>query len=349
VRTSIRAISAAAGLGLLVSLTTVAGPATAAPPSDQQPTAVSKTKADDSPAAPLPDKQAKQRTTALKKVLTGKATTSGANKVVKLAKGQYVELARQGEDTIWTVLAEFGNSISSTYGGTAGPLRNQIPEPDRTVDNTTIWTADFNRAHYENILFNDTPGAISMRNFYKEQSSNRYTVNGDVTDWVQVPFNEANYGSNYCGGIVCARTWLFVRDSVNAWYNAQIAAGKTPAEISDSLAKYDVWDRYDYDGDGNFNEPDGYIDHFQSVHAGEGEETGGGAQGNDAIWSHRWYAFYTNIGLTGPSADNLQGGIKIGGTNLWIGDYTVEPENGGVGVFSHEFGIAAGSVDSGCE
>ena len=56
------------------------------------------------------------------------------------------------------------------------------------------------------------------------------------------------------------------------------------------LAPFDVWDRYDFDHDGNFDEPDGYIDHFQSVHAGEGEETGGGAQGTDAIWSHRSYA-----------------------------------------------------------
>ena len=112
-----------------------------------------------------------------------------------------------------------------------------------------------------------------------------------------MPFNAANYGRNYCGDIVCARTWLFVRDSVNAWYTAQIAAGKTPAQINDYLAKFDVWDRYDYDGDGNFDEPDGYIDHFQSVHAGEGEETGGGAQGTDAIWSHRWYAFYSDIGV----------------------------------------------------
>ena len=34
-----------------------------------------------------------------------------------------------------------------------------------------------------------------MRNFYIEQSSNRYTVNGDVKDWVSVPFNEADYGA----------------------------------------------------------------------------------------------------------------------------------------------------------
>ena len=223
-------------------------------------------------------------------------------------------------------------------------MRNQIPAPNRSVDNTTIWTPDFTKAYYENMLFSDAPGAVSMRNFYIEQSSNRYTVNGVVEDWVNVPFNEAYYGSNYCGGIVCARTWLFVRDSLTAWYNAQIAAGKTPAQINAYLAQFDVWDRYDYDGDGNFNEPDGYIDHFQSVHAGEGEETGGGAQGTDAIWSHRWYAFYNNIGATGPSF-NKYGGVQVGGSNYWVGDYTVEPENGGVGVFSHEFGHDLGLPD----
>ena len=36
----------------------------------------------------------------------------------------------------------------------------------------------------------------------------------------------------------------------------------------------DAWDRYDYDGDGNFNEPDGYIDHFQIVHAGGDQADG---------------------------------------------------------------------------
>jgi immune inhibitor A len=235
------------------------------------------------------------------------------------------------------------------YGGTAGPQRNQIPQPDRSKDNTTIWAPDFSKAYYENLLFSQAPGAVSMRNFYLEQSSGRYTVNGDVTDWVQVPFNEAYYGSNYCGGIVCARTWLAVRDAVNAWYNAQIAAGKTNEQINAYLSQFDVWDRYDYNGNGNFNEPDHYIDHFQLVHAGEGEETGGGAQGADAIWSHRWYAFYNNIGATGPGqtipgAPKL-GGIRIGLSDYWIGDYTVEPENGGIGVFAHEFGHDLGLPD----
>ena len=293
---------------------------------------------------PLGKKQFELRKQGLQKMLAGQAQARGDNKVVQVAKGQFVELARQGEDKIFTILADFGTAINPAYGGTAGPVRNQIPQPDRAVDNTTIWKPDFNQAHYQNMLFSSAPGAVSMRNFYLEQSSGRYTVNGDVADWVRVPFNEANYGANYCGGIVCARTWLLVRDAVNAWYAAQIASGKTKAQINAYLSQFDVWDRYDANGNGNFNEPDHYIDHFQIVHAGEGEETGGGAQGTDAIWSHRWYAFYNNIGFTGPPGAPL-GGIRIGESDYWIGDYTVEPENGGVGVFSHEFGHDLGLPD----
>ena len=32
------------------------------------------------------------------------------------------------------------------------------------------------------------------------------------------------------------------------------------------------------------------------------------------------------------------GGYNLPGTDLWVGDYTIQPENGGVGVFAHEFG-----------
>ena len=39
-------------------------------------------------------------------------------------------------------------------------------------------------------------------------------------------------------------------------------------------ATFDQQDRYDADGDGNFNEPDGFIDHFQIVHAGGDQAAG---------------------------------------------------------------------------
>lgn len=294
----------------------------------------------DSPSHPLGDQQAAERAIGFEAKVNGK-TTGNTHQV---ARGQYVELAREGEDTIWTVLGQFGNTINPVTGGTPGPVRNQIPQPNRAVDNTTIWSPDFNKAYYQNMLFSEAAGAVSMRKFYIEQSSNRYTVNGAVEDWVQVPFNEARYGTNLCGSIVCSTVWRFVNDSIDAWYNAQVAAGKTPAQINSYLAQFDVWDRYDVDGDGNFDEPDGYIDHFQSVHAGEGEETGGGAQGADAIWSHRWYAYFSANGPDGTGPNSL-GGVRVGTSNYWVGDYTVEPENGGVGVFAHEFAHDLGVPD----
>jgi immune inhibitor A len=289
---------------------------------------------------PLGDEQRAAKQIAFEAKVNGK-TTGNTHQV---AKGQYVELAREGEDTIWTILGEFGSTIHPAYGGTAGPLHNQIPAPDRSVDNTTIWAPDFSRSYYEDLLFSEAPGAVSMRNFYIEESSNRYTVNGEVTDWVQVTYNEARYGTNACGSIVCSTVWRFVDDSADAWYAQQVAAGMSAAQIDAYLSKFDVWDRYDIDGDGNFNEPDGYIDHFQAVHAGEGEETGGGAQGTDAIWSHRWYAWYSANGPDGTGPNNF-GGTRVGNSSYWIGDYTVEPENGGVGVFAHEFGHDLGLPD----
>jgi len=332
-----------------IALTAIAGlvPLIASPVALATPGHETKGHKSDNKEHPLGKKQFELRKQGLQKLLKGQKQAKGPNKVVEVAKGQFVELARQGEDKIFTILGQFG-PLDSPFGilksGVPGPARNQIPQPNRTVDNTTIWAPDFNKAYYENMLFSSAPGAVSMRNFYIEQSSNRYTVNGDVTDWVQVTYNAAHYGRNYCGDIVCAQTWHFVRDAANAWYNAQIAAGKTAAEINAYLSQFDVWDRYDYDGDGNFNEPDGYIDHFQTVHAGEGEETGGGAQLTDAIWSHRWYAFFSANGPDGAGPHNF-GGVRIGNSNYWIGDYTVEPENGGVGVFAHEFGHDLGLPD----
>ena len=289
---------------------------------------------------PLGKKQRALKQKALEAKLEGKAAKDA--KVVEVAKGQYVELANEGSDRVFVVLAEFGTAIHSAYGGTPGPEHNQIAEPNRALDNTTIWQADYDVAHYEDMYFDQ------MVDYYHAQSSGRYTIEGDVVDWVRVPYNEARYGTNACGATVCSTVWYLIRDAINQWVADQLADGKTIAEIRDYLATFDVQDRYDADGDGNFDEPDGYIDHFQIVHAGEGEETGGGAQGTDAIWSHRWYTAYHGIGAWGPPSAPL-GGMEFGGdgtfgnlgganaVGVWVGDYTMQPENGGLGVFAHEF------------
>ncbi|MFJ9061720.1 immune inhibitor A domain-containing protein [Streptomyces sp. NPDC102409] len=311
---------------------------------------------------PFSKEQDAQRQAALEQVLSGdkKVTSKGGSKVVKLGKSKYVELGREKTDKIFTILVEFGDKIDDTtmfdpdgegpkppvkkYGGTPGPLHNEIAEPDPAKDNSTAWQADYDQQHFQDLYFGQGKGKESLKTYYEKTSSGRYSVDGEVSDWVKVPYNEARYGSNYCGSTNCANVWDTVRDGVNAWVTDQKAKGRTLDEIKADLAQYDAWDRYDFDGDGNFNEPDGYIDHFQLVHAGEDESAGGGVEGTNAIWAHRWYAYGTNAGATGPTG-NKAGGAEIGDTGIWVGDYTAQPENGGLGVFAHEYGHDLGLPD----
>jgi immune inhibitor A len=317
---------------------------------------------------PFSKQQAEQRQSALEQVISGDATVQrrGGSNVVKLGDKKYVELGREKTDKIFTILVEFGDKVDDTtmfdpdgpdgpeppvkkYGGTPGPLHNTIAQPDRAQDNSTAWKADYNQQHFQDLYFGSgrtKSGAQkeSLKTYYEKTSSGRYSVEGAVSDWVKVDYNEARYGSNYCGDSNCANVWDTVKDGVTAWAADQKAKGRTDAQIKADMSLYDQWDRYDFDTDGNFNEPDGYIDHFQIVHAGEDESAGGGAEGPDALWAHRWYAYGTDSGKTGP-ANNKSGGTQIGSTGIWVGDYTMQPENGGLGVFAHEYGHDLGLPD----
>jgi immune inhibitor A len=337
----------ASATAALLAAGVVTAPASAAPATDTTP-AAEKVRHKDSLPDPVADQYREVRKQAIADLLRGKAKlkTRNGSKVIQVKNDRFVEYQQPPKtDPIFTILVQFGDRTDPRTGGTAGPKVNQIPQPDRdwdggaTDDNTTLWRPNFDRAHYLDMFYGPNE---SMRDFYLKQSGGRYTVGGDVSDWVTVPYNEARYGSNNISE--ADGYWNFVKDTATAWYEAERAAGKTPQQIKDYLKQFDIWDRYDFDGDGDFNEPDGYIDHFQAVHAGEGEEAGGGAQGEDAIWSHRWAAFPNLAGVAGPEG-NLAGGVQIGDTGIWIRDYTTEPENGGLGVFAHEYGHDLGLPD----
>ena len=304
-------------------------------------------------------------------------------KVVQVAKGQYIEVAREKTDKIFVLLVEFGNRRHALWPDSSvseatvfdGPLHNQIPQPDRSVDNTTLWEPDYSTAHYENMYFN------RMARYYERQSSNRYSVEGAVTHWVQVPFNEARYGTDdcnfdgvidYAGGtddIVCLGNIIaLVRDAMAYWVQGQLDSGKSMADVQAYLRSFDKWDRYDINGNGNFDEPDGVIDHFQIVHAGGDQAAGSrcvnlptgcdAQQGTNAIWSHRAQAVLSatsgcrfdaigvpslNIGI--GTVSTTSGPIPSNPTGVCIFDYTIQPENGGLGVFAHEYGHDLGLDD----
>ncbi len=344
----------AAGItAALVAASLTGAPANGAPAQADTPKEPSRASRQDNLYNPLEASRQEAVKQAIADVVSGraKAVQRNGSEVVQIGKNRWAELKKKADkvDPIFTILVEFGDQVGPDgTGGTPGPRYNQIPEPNRTLDNSTYWASDFNRDHYLKMI--NGPGE-SMADFYYKQSGGKYSVKGDVSEWVKLPYNEARYGYNWDEAEQNPQNlddtdtyWPFIEDTATAWYNSQLAAGKTPAQIKTYLAQFDIWDRYDHDGDGNFNEPDGYIDHFQAIHAGEGEEAGGGAQGADAIWSHRWAVNLDQVGETGP-AGNLRGGTPIGDSGLWIGDYTTEPENGGLGVFTHEYGHDLGLPD----
>ncbi|MEV6348003.1 immune inhibitor A domain-containing protein [Actinoplanes sp. NPDC051851] len=349
--------------------------ALAAPAVDTAPVTAAESAPQDDLPNPLEEKRRALREEAVSQVVSGKSKveTKNGSKVVNLGKtygnggfgqpgkNQYVELAREKTDKIFVILTDFGNERHPSYpdqdtdpdtAGPAtfdGPVHNSIPEPDRSTDNSTIWQSDYSADYYRNLYFGTGKNVESVKTYFETQSSGRYSVDGEVTDWVKVKYNEARYGRSnddptdangddpaVCASSTCSNTWALVRDAVTQWYADRIAEGASAADVKAELASFDQYDRYDYDGDGNFNEPDGYLDHFQIVHAGGDQADGDPQQGEDAIWSHRWYAYASDAGLTGP-AGNLLGGTQIGDTGLWVGDYTIQPENGGLSVFVHEY------------
>jgi immune inhibitor A len=349
-------------LGVLGGVTTAAllatalqGPAEAAPPAgpdSARDQAGSQSRADD-----RPDRMEAGRRALTKKgaelVLTGKRQVEDRNgsKAVRVSPGQWAQYGLQASDQLLSFLVEFGDGSTGGKGGkakggssdgsTSGPLHNQIPEPDRSTDNSTYWKSDFNRQHYMDMFFNGMAeqGGESFKQIYQEMSSGRYTVDGDVSEWVKVAKPESAYGTTESHEDMT----YFIDDTAEAWYDAQVAAGKSRQEIVDYLEGFDQWDRYDHDGDGDFNEPDGYVDHFQAIHAGEGEEAGAPEW---AIWSHRWAVNQNGFHADGIGPDGAEfGGIEIGDTGLWIRDYTTEPENGGLGVFVHEYAHDLGLPD----
>ncbi len=139
---------------ILVMLVTALTPgAGAAPgrPVDEVPNIAAHT---DNPYHPLGAQQSIDRQIGFSAEMNGK--TKGRTHQVR--RHHYVELDRLGEDSIWTIIGQFGTQINPTYGGTAGPLHNQIPQPNRKVDNTTIWTPDFSKAYFEKLLFSGRAG-----------------------------------------------------------------------------------------------------------------------------------------------------------------------------------------------
>ncbi len=230
------------------------------------------------------------------------------------------------------LLAEFGEK---------GPLHNEIERPDESLD-SDLWVEDFSTEHYQQMLFTEggydaidhrgeTLHLDSMVDYYLEQSCGSYKVEGDVFGWYELPHSEAYYGDDDVenGGHDNLKPGT-AGDLVRDLLKVAVANG-VPFE------DYDLEDPFDLDGDENFDEADGIIDHLVIVHAGMDQSGGGGAQGDDAIWAHSSSVF-EELPCDNPTVDYWDG-------NMIAYNYIIQGEDGGIGVFCHEFGHDIGLPD----
>ncbi|ACZ89072.1 immune inhibitor A domain-containing protein [Streptosporangium roseum] len=234
-----------------------------------------------------------------------------------------------------------------------GPLHNKIPDPASlpAKDNNSFWVPDFSPEHFNKMLYSkdgitqrvrpdltdprDGRKGIdiskhTMKNMYEEMSKGAYTVSGQASPWIKVPHSEAYYGARACGKEIQDMTG----HPSNPLGPGQLAidAVNTLAAANPDFpwADYDVEDVADSDGDGNFAEPDGVVDHLVLVHAGKDKSSDGGAEGPYAIWAH---------------SSAVAGGYQVPGKSVKISNYIVQPEDSGVGVFAHEYGHDLGLPD----
>ena len=234
----------------------------------------------------------------------------------------------------------------------SGPMHNGIPDPEPVGsgrDNNTFWVSDFGVDHYESLMFSEEgitervrtdltgpdgqPGidisGYTLSNYYEENSNGLYNLTGTVVDWLTLPHSEGWYGADSCAG---------GRASMVGHPDNPIGVQQSVVDAVDVLNALEPgfnWDEFDTDDDG-------VVDHLVIVHAGVGEEGGGGPEGTYAIWSHSSDVMPAagghmacSAGSAGCDPDN----------DIRVLNYIMQPEDAGVGVFAHEYGHDLGLPD----
>jgi len=231
----------------------------------------------------------------------------------------------------------------------AGPLKGTIPHPGPR-DNNTVWyspTLTADARFYEQLIFgyqgvgrvrydltdpvDGRPGInlaeYTVQDYYDHVAGDgNVLVTGTVEGWVTVPHSEGYYGANNCesgddGGVGVPVAQLVV-DALDVF-------SATHSSYYTDTSPAAFWPRYDADHDG-------VVDTFWIIHAGMGEEAGGGAEGAFAIWSH---SYDLRAFRDWPDGYKVyEGDPETVADDIVVAPYTMQPENADMGVFAEEFG-----------
>ncbi len=154
----------------------------------------------------------------------------------------------------------------------------------------------------------------SMRDYYLENSYGQFDIRGVVTRWYRAEHN-LSYYTNPDGNPNTGDEYGFGTYPNNAQRLVEEAVAAADSTVDFAL----------FDNDG-----DGWVESLFVVHAGPSAEELYTIN-YDAHWNYLW-----------SHKSAIQTQRRDG---VWLFGYTLEPENGRIGVFSHEFGHVLGLPD----
>jgi len=233
--------------------------------------------------------------------------------------------------------------------GTVGPHQSTtVPRPAEArgvfqvpvilidFDDHPAWPERHPSSYYESLLFASGAGIRSLRTYYDENSYGTLDVQGSVTPWLRSRYL---YNTHYVNRDGVSGTYNGINDDYG--FDFSIAAGegtdhprnvwglvKEAVELADPYLDFREFD----------NDGDGVIEAVIVVHSGCGAEADDCVPAADHVWSHQ---------------SSLRAYLETQAPHLWpvvvdgkvANVYTLNPEDGPLGVFCHELGHTLGLPD----
>ncbi len=246
---------------------------------------------------------------------------------------------------------EEGKECISATGAFTGPLHGEIGYPggsvSETIDNHTVFYSSTEPEVYEKLIFgrsglttsqragdpniNDGAGAdlsgLTVQSYFDDQSDDTVEITGTVAPWVSVPHSEAYYGIDECVPNLASRAKP--DEQLGKFDDLVVQSIERLKARGGVYSTYEFWKGFDLNSDS-------FVDSLWMIHSGRGQEYGGGAQGETALWSRASalmaYDGYP-MGYVVHDNDNSNPGDDVR-----IGPFTILPEDSDIGVFIEEFG-----------
>jgi M6 family metalloprotease-like protein len=177
----------------------------------------------------------------------------------------------------------------------------------------------YTQAEYQNRLFGDGAGSVSLSEYYQEISGGLFSLSGQVSNWISLSSPASYYEPDSLTDERYGRVGEFLRDVLTG---------------ADAAVDFSQFDNDGPDGTPNSGDDDGYVDVAAFIYPAEASSCGG-----PGIWPHRWrYEAHWGTAYTTNDASASGGFIRVSDYVVQAGLQCWDRGIMGSGTIAHEMG-----------